>query len=138
MSCLAERIIRPWHERRICFMRIYFALAFSLVAALVSAADLSEVASFADQQVTGVGVSTKSGRIFVNFPYWSDQHSISVAEIVNGQSKPFPNDEWNKPVPPPCILSACRASLWMISTTYGYSIQLRRKCRELLKADRSS
>ena len=56
-------------------MRIYFALAFSLVGALVSAADLNEIASFPDQQVTGVGVSTKSGRIFVNFPYWSDQRA---------------------------------------------------------------
>jgi sugar lactone lactonase YvrE len=56
---------------------------------------LHEVASFPDQQVTGVGVSTKSGRIFVNFPYWSDEHSNSVAEIVNGEPKPFPNQAWN-------------------------------------------
>jgi hypothetical protein len=49
-------------------MRIYFAFALALVATLVSAADLNEVASFPDQQVTGVGVSTKSGRIFVKFP----------------------------------------------------------------------
>jgi hypothetical protein len=33
-----------------------------------------EVASFPDKQITGVGVSTQSGRIFVNFPYWSDNH----------------------------------------------------------------
>ena len=76
----------------------HFAVAMFLMnAALASAAELQEVASFPNQQVTGVGVSTKSGRIFVNFPFWSDQHSISVAEIVNGQPKPFPNDEWNKP-----------------------------------------
>ena len=68
-------------------------------ATAVAGADLQEVASFPDQQVTGVGVSKKSGRMFVNFPYWSDQHSISVAEIVNGQPKPFPNEEWNKPGP---------------------------------------
>jgi sugar lactone lactonase YvrE len=68
-------------------------------ATAIAGADLKEVASFPDQQVTGVGVSKKSGRIFVNFPYWSDQHSISVAEIVNGQPKPFPNEEWNKPGP---------------------------------------
>ncbi len=65
--------------------------------ALACGAELQEVASFPDHQVTGVGVSRKSGRIFVNFPYWSDQHGISVAEIVNGQPKPFPNEEWNKP-----------------------------------------
>lgn len=33
----------------------------------------------------------------MNFPYWSDDHSISVAEIVDGRRKAFPNDEWNKP-----------------------------------------
>ena len=79
-------------------MRIEFALAvFLLNAAIAFSAELREVASFPDKQITGVGVSTKSGRIFVNFPYWSDDHSISVAEIVNGQPKAFPNDEWNKP-----------------------------------------
>ena len=79
-------------------MRVHLLFAALIInATAVAGADLQEVASFADQQVTGVGVSTKSGRIFVNFPYWSDQHSISVAEIVNGEPKPFPNEEWNKP-----------------------------------------
>jgi sugar lactone lactonase YvrE len=79
-------------------MRVHPVFAALLInATAVAAADLQEVASFPDQQITGVGVSTKSGRVFVNFPYWSDQHSISVAEIINGQAKPFPNEEWNKP-----------------------------------------
>jgi sugar lactone lactonase YvrE len=78
-------------------MRNYFALAvYLMTATLVPTPDLHEVASFPDQQVTGIGVSTKSGRIFVNFPYWSDEHSISVAEIVNGQPNAFPNEDWNK------------------------------------------
>jgi sugar lactone lactonase YvrE len=79
-------------------VRIQFAIAtFLMNATIVSGSELQEVASFPDKQITGVGVSTKSGRIFVNFPYWSDEHSISVAEIVNGQPKAFPDDEWNKP-----------------------------------------
>ena len=81
-------------------MRNCFALDLCLVATtLVSAAELKEVASFPDQQVTGVGVSTNSGRVFVNFPFWLDDHSTSVAEIVNGQPKPFPNEDWNRPGP---------------------------------------
>jgi len=85
-------------ERRTLFMRVHLVFAALVInATAVAAAELQEVASFPDQQVTGVGVSTKSGRVFVNFPYWSDQHSISVAEIVNGQAKSFPNEEWNKP-----------------------------------------
>lgn len=55
---------------------------------------MEEVASFAHEQVTGVAVST-SGRLFVNFPNWSADHTISVAEIVAGKPKPFPNEEWN-------------------------------------------
>ena len=81
-------------------MRIQFApVVFLISAAIASAVELQEVANFPEQQITGVGVSTKSGRIFVNFPYWSDDHSVSVAEIVDGRSKAFPNDEWNKPGP---------------------------------------
>ncbi len=80
-------------------MKPVFSISFGLLVSLsVSiAAELREVASFPNQQVTGVGVSQKSGRVFVNFPYWSDDHGISVAEIVEGKSKPFPNETWNKP-----------------------------------------
>jgi hypothetical protein len=81
-------------------VRIQFFLPVFLInAAIAIAAELQEVVSFPDKQITGVGVSTRSGRIFVNFPNWSGDHSISVAEIVNGQPKTFPNDEWNKPGP---------------------------------------
>ena len=56
-----------------CFMHIQFALGIFLAnAAVASGAELLEVASCPDKQITGVGVSTRSGRIFVNFPYWSD------------------------------------------------------------------
>ncbi len=79
------------------------SLVFATIATVVTsmhAAQLQEVASFPNQQLTGVGVSQKSGRIFVNFPYWSDDHPMSVAEIVNGQPRAFPDEEWNKPGPP--------------------------------------
>ena len=70
--------------------------AVAAMATTTFAAELQEVASFPNQQVTGVSVSQRSGRIFVNFPYWSDDHPLSVAEIVNGQPRAFPDDEWNK------------------------------------------
>ena len=103
-------------------MRVYLALAVYLIATtFLSAAELKEVASFPDQQLTGVGVSTKSGRVFVNFPYWSDEHSISVAEIVNGQPKAFPDEEWNKPGSPAshfiCVQSVIvddQENLWVL------------------------
>jgi hypothetical protein len=73
-----------------------FLTALVAVSTTSSAAQLQEVARFPNPQVTGVGVSQKSGRIFVNFPYWSDDHPLSVAEIVNGQPRAFRDDEWNK------------------------------------------
>lgn len=56
-------------------------------------ATLSKVASF-DHQVTGITVS-KDGRIFVNFPRWSEDAPISVAELKDGKPVPFPNADWN-------------------------------------------
>jgi sugar lactone lactonase YvrE len=68
------------------------------VSRTISGAQLEEVGSFPHQQVTGVAVS-KSGRVFVNFPNWSDSHSVSVAEWIDGKTKPFPNDVWNQSGP---------------------------------------
>lgn len=55
--------------------------------------DLTQVASFA-HQVTGVAVS-KDGRIFVNFPRWTEDTAVSVAELKDGTLTPFPDAEWN-------------------------------------------
>ena len=57
-------------------------------------ATLESVASF-DHQVTGVTV-TPDGRRFVNFPRWTEDSPVSVAEVGEGGSlKAYPNDEWN-------------------------------------------
>jgi sugar lactone lactonase YvrE len=61
--------------------------------AAASGPALTEVATF-DHQVTGVTVS-EDGRIFVNFPRWSEDSPVSVAEVVDGEIKPYPNDAWN-------------------------------------------
>ncbi len=89
---------------------------------MAPAAELQEVASFPTQQVTGVGVSVKSGRVFVNFPDWEDPHSLSVAEIVNGQPKAFPDEQWNTKADPPgshfiCVQSVVvddQDNLWVL------------------------
>ena len=57
---------------------------------------LIEVASFPEQQVTGIGVSQKTGRIFVNFPYWSDRYQFAVGELgTDGKLKQYPDKIWN-------------------------------------------
>jgi len=57
---------------------------------------LTEVYQNNDFQITGISVS-KSGRLFVNFPRWSDRYRYAVVEVMpDGSSKPFPDAEWNQ------------------------------------------
>ena len=56
---------------------------------------LEEAAAFPDKQVTGVAVS-QEGRVFVNFPLWSDKHTVSVAEVIDGNLRPFPVGSWQQ------------------------------------------
>ena len=46
-------------------------------------------------QLTGVAVS-KSGRVFVNYPYWTDTYRYAVVEVQkDGSVKPYPDAAWN-------------------------------------------
>jgi len=55
---------------------------------------LKKVASF-DHQVTGVTAS-ESGRLFVNFPRWTEDSEVSVAELLpDGDLKSYPDAKWN-------------------------------------------
>jgi len=47
-----------------------------------------------EHQVTGISVS-EDNRIFVNFPRWTEDNAVSVAELVDGTVKPYPDEEWN-------------------------------------------
>ncbi len=53
----------------------------------------TKVMSF-DHQVTGITVTT-NGRMFVNFPRWTEDTAVSLAEIKDGKLVPFPDAEWN-------------------------------------------
>ena len=57
-------------------------------------AELELVAAFPDRQITGVAVS-RTGRIFVNLPRWTQDVPVSVAELVDGQLRPYPDAGWN-------------------------------------------
>lgn len=55
---------------------------------------LQQAAQF-EHQVTGVTVSER-GRIFVNFPRWTEDSPVSVAELMkDGSLRPYPNGQWN-------------------------------------------
>ncbi len=64
----------------------------SLFACNQTKPELKVIAS-SDNQWTGVAVSSK-GRVFVNFPKWSDDVPISVAEIIDGKVTPYPDSVW--------------------------------------------
>lgn len=67
-----------------------------LIAPLTGKADsrLQQIATF-DHQATGVTV-TEDGRIFVNFPRWSEDVPVSVAELMHdGTVRPYPDEDWN-------------------------------------------
>ncbi|MEZ2352506.1 SMP-30/gluconolactonase/LRE family protein [Caballeronia sp. RCC_10] len=62
--------------------------------ARMGGAKLQLIARF-EHQVTGVTVSP-DGRTFVNFPRWTEDAPVSVAELgPNGDLRPFPDAEWN-------------------------------------------
>jgi sugar lactone lactonase YvrE len=55
---------------------------------------LAVVFSDPDFQLTGVTVS-KSGRMFVNYPRWSDRYRFAVGEITMGKVTAYPDQTWN-------------------------------------------
>jgi sugar lactone lactonase YvrE len=76
-------------------------------------APLNVVAEFPHQQVTGVAVS-KTGRVFANFPYWSDGHVVSVVELgPNGEQTPYPDADWNRKTADPADRFVCVQSVYV-------------------------
>ncbi|MGI4730779.1 MAG: L-dopachrome tautomerase-related protein, partial [Janthinobacterium lividum] len=73
------------------------AAAVAVAAATASAQTsgaLTQVAQF-DHQATGVAV-VADGRRFVNFPRWTDDAPISVAEVMkDGSLRAYPDARWN-------------------------------------------
>lgn len=71
------------------------AAAFARRAMAQDEGPLIPVASF-DHQVTGVA-ATGDGRLFVNFPRWTDDAPISVAEVLgDGSLRSYPDARWNE------------------------------------------
>jgi hypothetical protein len=134
----APKIARPRDRLRDFAAAACAVMLFQASAIRAEQVELEEVAAFPTQQVTGVTVSAK-GRVFVNFPFWSDDHTISVAEMVDGKPKPFPDEAWNAKAGPPASAGfVCKASWLTIRTRCGFSIRLHRKRRRSSKADPSS
>jgi sugar lactone lactonase YvrE len=58
-----------------------------------------EIFAESDRQWTGVAVA-EDGRVFVNFPRWSPEVPVSVAEVLSdGSLRPYPDEAWNSWTP---------------------------------------
>ncbi|UCG52691.1 MAG: hypothetical protein JSW58_03840 [Candidatus Latescibacterota bacterium] len=82
--------------KRLILILIVFGLSPSAEQAPVGAAEgsLIEVAT-SDKQWTGVAVS-RAGRVFVNYPRWSPDVTMSVGELGrDGSVAPYPDEELN-------------------------------------------
>jgi sugar lactone lactonase YvrE len=91
---------------------------------IASAEPTLEIFAESDRQWTGVAV-TEDGRVFVNFPRWSPDVPVSVAEVLSDRSLvPFPDEAWNSWTleADPSITFVCvqsvvadgRGSLWVL------------------------
>jgi sugar lactone lactonase YvrE len=87
-------MIRRAHFAPTALFALMSGLAFAQGAVADPSYSLKKVASF-DHQVTGVTAS-ETGRLFVNFPRWTEDSAVSVAELMpNGDLKSFPDANWN-------------------------------------------
>ncbi len=81
--------------RKACLILAALA-ALIVVGSYAQTRSLTQVYQNNDFQITGISVS-KTGRLFVNFPLWSDRYLYAVVEVMpDGSSKPFPDKEWNQ------------------------------------------
>ncbi len=79
--------------------RMFFLIILVIIAAGCGGGEESRLKLIAESkdQWTGVAVSTE-GRIFVNYPRWSPDIPLSVAEVLpSGAKAPWPDDNWNTP-----------------------------------------
>lgn len=80
----------------------HWAFAWSLLCLVITRSTVAQQSPplepvFKDStyQITGVAVS-KTGRLFVNYPYWTDTYRYAVAEIgKDGTVKPYPSADYN-------------------------------------------
>ena len=77
-----------------CLLAAGLALITGAANAQTSQTLTSEAAF--EHQATGVAI-TSDGRRFVNFPRWTEDAPISVAEVTAGGAlRPYPNARWNE------------------------------------------
>ena len=73
---------------------VCIVFTMSTVFSIADSGRSLKVTASSDRQWTGVAISDHN-RLFVNYPYWSEDVPVSVAELVDGRAIPYPSLEWN-------------------------------------------
>ena len=82
------------HLKNLCLF-IFSGIIFFSCQSPKKNVNIEEVAR-SEKLWTGVAVS-KVGRIFINYPRWSPETTISVAELISSDStRPYPDSVWNQ------------------------------------------
>lgn len=81
--------------KKLVLFALFLAVAVVPTRAQSIKTPVLEVAEFGRHQPIGVAVSGQ-GRVFVTFPKKKKDYDFGLAEIVNGQRRPYPNAEWNR------------------------------------------
>jgi sugar lactone lactonase YvrE len=80
----------------VCLFIASVVFAAEVMAQATVSHQLTKVYENNDFQITGITVS-KRGRMFVNFPHWSDLYLNALVEVMpDGSTKPFPDEHWNR------------------------------------------
>lgn len=83
---------------KLCFSAVLLALLMGTLgrAQETEGKPLTQVYQNNNFQLTGISVS-KTGRLFVNFPRWSDHYLNAVVDVMpDGSVKPYPDEHWNR------------------------------------------
>ncbi|MDJ0976206.1 MAG: L-dopachrome tautomerase-related protein [Planctomycetota bacterium] len=86
--------MRMWRAAPLAFLLLFGLGGCGDDAAPTDASVPLELVAESKRQWTGVAVSPDE-RIFVNYPRWSDDVPISVAELIDGRPVPYPNEALN-------------------------------------------
>ena len=76
--------------------RIGFVLAYTAVLAAGASAQQTGITLVAQFPHQATGVAVVGDRTFVNFPRWTEDSPVSLAEVLpDGKLQPYPDAEWN-------------------------------------------
>lgn len=76
---------------------LFLGLAMGLQAQTGPQPSLEQVAQFGDHMAIGMSVNSEN-RVFVSFPNYDGDGKYALAEVIDGNLRPYPDASWNSKV----------------------------------------